>query len=33
MLTFLKSIYTPNDITIGAPWKSIVLFTLPVAYR
>ncbi len=26
----LKSLYTPTDMTQGAPWKSILLFTLPM---
>lgn len=26
----LKSLYTPTDMTQGAPWKSIITFTLPM---
>ncbi len=25
-----RSIYAPTDMTVGSPWKSIVLFTLPM---
>ena len=26
----LKSLYKPTDMTVGAPWKSIITFTLPM---
>lgn len=26
----LKKLYAPTDMTIGAPWKSIIMFTLPM---
>ena len=26
----LKSLFAPTDMTVGTPWKSIVLFTLPM---
>ena len=26
----LKSLYTPSDMTVGAPWKSIISFTIPM---
>jgi len=26
----LKSLYRPTDMTVGSPWKSIVVFTLPM---
>ena len=25
-----KSLFTPTDMTVGAPWKSIVIFTIPM---
>ena len=29
-IILLKSLYTPTDMTQGAPWKSILMFTLPM---
>lgn len=26
----LKSLYTPTDMTVGSPWKSILTFTIPM---
>lgn len=26
----LKKLFAPTDMTIGAPWKSIIIFTLPM---
>ena len=26
----IKRLNTPTDMTVGAPWKSIILFTIPM---
>ena len=26
----LKKLFAPADMTIGAPWKSILIFTIPM---
>ena len=26
----LKKLFAPTDMTVGSPWKGIVLFTLPM---
>lgn len=30
MLSELKKLFEPTDMTVGAPWKSIVLFSIPM---
>lgn len=30
MLSKLKKLFEPTDMTVGAPWKSIVLFSIPM---
>jgi len=30
MLTKLKKLFEPTDMTVGTPWKSIVLFSIPL---
>ncbi len=29
-MNFLRSLYSPIDMTVGTPWKSIVMFTIPM---
>jgi len=29
-MNFLKSLFQPTDMTVGTPWKKIVIFTLPM---
>ena len=30
MIFVLKKLFAPTDMTVGTPWKSILIFTLPM---